>query len=129
MSTFRVRARKSIASTEPAVAVAMHASKKTYVCHLSPSCIVCNRIICKENERYRLYKLSKEKRGFSAAQMTMIGEKTATETNTLSIVKARYLNYVCNICRNVLVKVQRAQKHLEDAHKEYCTHRRQAYNQ
>lgn len=54
----------------------------------------------------------------------MIGDllkKIAMETKTLSIVEARCLKYVCNICRNVLVKVQRAQKHLEDAHKEYCT--------
>ena len=103
----------------------MHASKATYpVRHPSPSCIVCNRITSKENERYRLYKPNEEQQSFSTAQKTMIGDllkKIAMETKTLSIVEARCLKYVCNICRNVLVKVQRAQKHLEDAHKEYCT--------
>lgn len=98
----------------------MYATKKTP----SPLCIVCNRLIYKENERYRLYKVNEERLGFSAGQKTMVGvllEKVATGTETLSIVKARHLNHVCSICRNVLVKVQRAQKHLEDAHKEYCT--------
>ncbi len=54
----------------------------------------------------------------------MIGvllQKVATETGTLSVMEAKFLNHVCSICRNVLVKVQKAQKHLEDTHKEYCT--------
>jgi hypothetical protein len=85
---------------------------------------VCNRVIYKENERYRLHKPNEERLGFSTGQKTMIGvllQKVGTETGTLSVVEARFLNHVCSICRNVLVKVQKAQKHLEDSHKEYCT--------
>ena len=101
----------------------MSTTKKTYVRQPSPLCIVCNRIIYKENERYRLYKLNEERLGFSTGQKTVVGDllqKVATETGTLSIVEARFLNHVCSICRNV-VKVQKAQRHLENAHTEYCT--------
>ena len=48
-------------------------------------------------------------------------EEDSYETKTLSIVEDSCLKYMCSICRNVLVKVQRALKHLEDADKEYCT--------
>ena len=98
---------------------AMSTTKKIKARQPSPFCIVCNRIIYKENERYRLYKHNEERLGFSTGQKTMIGDllqKVATETGTLSIVEARFLNHVCSICRNVLVKVQKAQRHLENAH-------------
>ena len=85
---------------------------------------MCNRAIYKENERYQLYKLGERRRGYSDGEMTMIGtllNKVATDTKTLSIVEARHLSHICNICRNTLVKVQRAQKHLDDAYKDYCS--------
>ena len=102
----------------------MYATKTTYVRQPSPMCIVCNRAIYKENERYRLYKLGERRQGYSDGEMTMMGtllNKVATDTKTLSIVEARHLSHICNICRNALVKVQRAQKHLDDAYKDYCS--------
>lgn len=82
-------------------------------------CTVCDRTIYKENERYRLLKHNE-----GTCTMTMIGEllrKVATDTQVLSILEPRHSNYICNLCRNTLVKVQRAQKHLDDAYKEFSS--------
>ena len=76
----------------------------------------------KGNKRYLVLKFSEERQNFSAGQETLIGlllKKVATDTKTLSIMEALHLNHICSICRNIPVKVHRAQKHIENAHKQY----------